>query len=86
MQQPTVVIQAAPAVGPDSTTLICPSCRAQIRTRVDHNSTTKTHIIAILLFVFCCWPCVCVPYCMDSCKNADHYCPNCNAFIGTHTH
>ncbi|XP_065081141.1 lipopolysaccharide-induced tumor necrosis factor-alpha factor homolog [Ochlerotatus camptorhynchus] len=86
MHQPTVIIAGAPAVGPESTTLICPSCRAQVRTRVEHNSTTKTHIIALLLFIFCCWPCICVPYCCNSCKNADHYCPNCNAFIGSHQH
>ncbi|XP_055547606.1 lipopolysaccharide-induced tumor necrosis factor-alpha factor homolog [Wyeomyia smithii] len=86
MQQPTVVIAGAPAVGPDPTHLVCPSCRATIRTRVEHDSTTKTHIIALLLFVFCCWPCICVPYCMNSCKDANHYCPNCNAFIGSHKH
>ncbi|KAI5641927.1 LITAF-like zinc ribbon domain-containing protein [Phthorimaea operculella] len=71
-------------VGPSPTSLVCPSCRATIRTRVESKATTKTHVIALLLCLFLCWPCVCVPYCMDSCQNADHYCPNCNSFLGTY--
>ncbi|XP_049865433.1 lipopolysaccharide-induced tumor necrosis factor-alpha factor homolog [Pectinophora gossypiella] len=72
------------AVGPQPSTLVCPSCRATVQTRVDRKATTKTHIIALVLCLFLCWPCVCVPYCMDSCRNADHYCPNCNSYIGTY--
>ncbi|CAO1323454.1 unnamed protein product [Diamesa serratosioi] len=85
MQQPTVIIQqSAVAVGPDSTRTTCPSCHATIATRVEHEASSKTHIIAGLLCLFICWPCVCLPYCMDSCRNTNHYCPNCNAFLGTY--
>ncbi|CAH0397309.1 unnamed protein product [Chilo suppressalis] len=72
------------AVGPKPSQVTCPSCRATIVTRVDHKATTKTHVIALILCLFLCWPCVCVPYCMDSCQNADHYCPNCNSYLGTY--
>ncbi|XP_059611210.1 lipopolysaccharide-induced tumor necrosis factor-alpha factor homolog [Phlebotomus argentipes] len=78
------VIVTSPAVGPSSTGIVCPSCRLSVMTNVRTESTTRTHVIAILLCVFLCWPCVCVPYCMDSCKNANHYCPNCGSFIGTY--
>ncbi|CAH1635088.1 unnamed protein product [Spodoptera littoralis] len=68
-------------VGPEPSQITCPSCRATIVTRVERKSTTKTHVIALLLCLFLCWPCVCVPYCVDSCQNADHYCPNCNSYL-----
>ncbi|XP_075167309.1 lipopolysaccharide-induced tumor necrosis factor-alpha factor homolog isoform X1 [Haematobia irritans] len=69
-------------VGPKSTTLTCPHCRCRIRTRVDHRSTSKTHIACLLLSWTLC--CCCLPYCMDSCRNANHFCPMCGAFIGTY--
>ncbi|CAH4036462.1 unnamed protein product [Pieris brassicae] len=71
-------------VGPEPSRIVCPSCQATIVTKIDRIATTKTHLIACCLFLFLCWPCTCVPYCMDSCKNADHYCPNCNAYLGTY--
>ncbi|XP_013185842.2 lipopolysaccharide-induced tumor necrosis factor-alpha factor homolog [Amyelois transitella] len=77
----TTFIVTNPA-GPDPMITTCPSCHHQIVTRTERNPTTKTHAIACLLFWFICWPCVCLPYCMDSCNNIDHYCPNCNAYIG----
>ncbi|XP_055917052.1 lipopolysaccharide-induced tumor necrosis factor-alpha factor homolog isoform X1 [Eupeodes corollae] len=81
--QPTHVHYNAP-VGPVSSRVICPSCRADVHTKLQHEPTTQTHLMALCLFCFLCWPCVCLPYCMDSCQNANHYCPNCNAFIGTY--
>uniref|UniRef100_A0A1L8EIY1 Putative lipopolysaccharide-induced tumor necrosis factor-alpha factor n=1 Tax=Haematobia irritans TaxID=7368 RepID=A0A1L8EIY1_HAEIR len=69
-------------VGPKSVEMTCPYCHAHIHTRVSHAATTKTHIVALLL----CWTvcCCCLPYCMDSCRNANHFCPMCGAFIGTY--
>ncbi|XP_063616092.1 lipopolysaccharide-induced tumor necrosis factor-alpha factor homolog [Cydia splendana] len=77
-----VIIQQS--VGPDPTQTTCRSCNQNIVTRVERKASTRTHIIAALLCIFLCWPCVCVPYCMDSCLNTDHYCTNCGAFIGTY--
>ncbi|XP_055917056.1 lipopolysaccharide-induced tumor necrosis factor-alpha factor homolog isoform X4 [Eupeodes corollae] len=84
MEQPIVYTVAQPPVGPTPCRMVCPSCRADILTDLKRESTTKTHLMAVLMFVLFCWPCVCLPYCMDSCQNANHYCPNCNAFIGTY--
>ncbi|KAJ8724905.1 hypothetical protein PYW07_015863 [Mythimna separata] len=88
-----VVFQTSPAyvpvvvtamMGPKPASVTCRSCNQQIVTRVETKPSTKTHLFALLLcFVF--WPCVCLPYCIDSCQNADHYCPNCNAYIGSYT-
>ncbi|XP_026313812.1 lipopolysaccharide-induced tumor necrosis factor-alpha factor homolog [Hyposmocoma kahamanoa] len=72
-------------VGPKPSHMTCRSCRAEIVTRVEYKSTTKTHLMALLLCVLGCWCCVCIPYCTDSCQNADHYCPNCNSYIGAYS-
>ncbi|XP_057663068.1 lipopolysaccharide-induced tumor necrosis factor-alpha factor homolog [Diorhabda carinulata] len=69
-------------VGPSPTSTTCPSCHAQIVTSVETETTTKTHLFALLLCLFGCWPCCCIPYCMDSCQAKTHYCPNCRAYIG----
>ncbi|XP_044733001.1 lipopolysaccharide-induced tumor necrosis factor-alpha factor homolog [Chrysoperla carnea] len=81
---PPPVVLVPSNVGPDPATITCPSCRANIRTRIEYESTTKTHLFALLLFLIGCWPCCCIPYCMDSCNNANHYCPNCGSFIGSY--
>uniref|UniRef100_A0A9I3CK13 LITAF domain-containing protein n=1 Tax=Anopheles culicifacies TaxID=139723 RepID=A0A9I3CK13_9DIPT len=80
----TTVIVTSPQVGPKPTTINCPSCRAHVVTRLEYETTTKTHLCAFLLCCFLCWPCACVPYCSASCRNANHYCPSCGSFIGTH--
>ncbi|XP_055591747.1 lipopolysaccharide-induced tumor necrosis factor-alpha factor homolog [Uranotaenia lowii] len=77
-------IVAAPNVGPDPASISCPSCNKHIITRLDYETSTKTHIMAGLLCLFICWPCFWIPYVVDSCKNANHYCPNCGAYIGTY--
>ncbi|XP_041973084.1 lipopolysaccharide-induced tumor necrosis factor-alpha factor-like [Aricia agestis] len=77
-------MSSVPVVGPKPSQVTCPSCKSSIMSKVKHKPTTKTHLIALLLCLCLCWPCVCVPYCVDSCRNADHYCPSCNAYIGTY--
>ncbi|XP_052866973.1 lipopolysaccharide-induced tumor necrosis factor-alpha factor homolog [Anopheles cruzii] len=80
----TTVIVTSPQVGPDPTTIICPSCRATVVTRMEYETTTKTHLCAGLLCLFLCWPCAFIPYCSTACRDANHYCPNCGSFIGSY--
>ncbi|XP_049306923.1 lipopolysaccharide-induced tumor necrosis factor-alpha factor isoform X2 [Bactrocera dorsalis] len=84
----TVIIQTtSPAFVPVSnepTRITCPSCHAQVLTKVEHQATTRTHCWALILCILFCWPCVCAPYCMKSCQSANHYCPNCDAYIGSY--
>ncbi|KAK9718510.1 LITAF-like zinc ribbon domain [Popillia japonica] len=82
---PTVVLGPTIQFGPTTQSVICPHCQCQVLTKVEAETTTRTHLIAILLFACLCWLCACLPYCMDSCKNKNHYCPNCGAFLGAHT-
>lgn len=82
---PTVIpVLVAQTMSPKPAAMTCPSCNQEIVTRVEYKSTTKTHLFAVLLCIVF-WPCVCLPYCIHSCQNADHYCPNCSAFIGSYT-
>uniref|UniRef100_A0A1A9X4Y8 LITAF domain-containing protein n=1 Tax=Glossina brevipalpis TaxID=37001 RepID=A0A1A9X4Y8_9MUSC len=84
---PTIIVQTttSPSVGvlgSGPSHIVCPTCRADIVTTVQHIPNCRTHCWAAILCLFVCWPCVCLPYCMNSCQSAHHICPNCNAQIG----
>ncbi|XP_026484743.1 lipopolysaccharide-induced tumor necrosis factor-alpha factor-like [Vanessa tameamea] len=88
----TLVVTSAPRtntasikMGPGPTGTVCPTCNKSIVTRVEYVSNNRTHIVSAALCVIagCCCGCL-VPYCIKSCKTANHYCPQCRAFIGTH--
>ncbi|XP_072936082.1 uncharacterized protein [Epargyreus clarus] len=72
-------------LGPGPTGTVCPTCNKSIVTRVDYVPNNRTHIVSAALCIIagCCCGCF-VPYCMRSCKTANHYCPQCKAFIGSH--
>ncbi|KAF2897090.1 hypothetical protein ILUMI_09090 [Ignelater luminosus] len=67
--------------GPIPILTVCPSCKCRVVTRAEKESSTKTHLIAAVLCVSCF---CCLPYCLEYCKSTNHYCPNCNAFLGTY--
>ncbi|XP_041973082.1 lipopolysaccharide-induced tumor necrosis factor-alpha factor homolog [Aricia agestis] len=62
----------------------CRSCHQQIVTKVKRKPTFKTHFFAAGFCLVCWIPCAIIPYCMDGCRQADHYCPNCDSFIGSY--
>ncbi|XP_065350772.1 lipopolysaccharide-induced tumor necrosis factor-alpha factor homolog [Cloeon dipterum] len=94
VQPPTTVIITQPSPGVHqhysvlrglphhSTTSTCANCNQVVSTRVVHRTSCKTHCWAFCLFMFLCWPCVCIPYCKDSCMTANHYCTRCDSFLG----
>ncbi|PZC74327.1 hypothetical protein B5X24_HaOG207961 [Helicoverpa armigera] len=73
-----------PFIGPKESPMTCPSCQQRITTKVEYQATMRTHVCALMFCMVGCIPCMIIPYVMDSCKNADHYCPECNAFLGTY--
>ncbi|KAL0883744.1 hypothetical protein ABMA27_015849 [Loxostege sticticalis] len=71
-------------IGSKPAVLTCPDCRMDIVTRVESVPSVRTHLLALCLCVFVFWPCTCLPYCIGSCNNAEHFCPNCHNHIGTY--
>ncbi|KAH8371349.1 hypothetical protein KR093_007055 [Drosophila rubida] len=70
-------------VGRDPTFVRCPSCQSDVVTTIQSTPNTRTHAFALGLCFIGCWLCCCIPYFMDSCKSSNHYCPVCNAFVGS---
>ncbi|XP_070850820.1 lipopolysaccharide-induced tumor necrosis factor-alpha factor homolog [Drosophila suzukii] len=73
-----------PVVGPKSCTVVCPNCNQQVRTRVTHQATTRSHLIALLLCFTFLWPCAACVYCTPCARNAEHYCPACKVLVATY--
>ncbi|XP_028159013.1 lipopolysaccharide-induced tumor necrosis factor-alpha factor homolog [Ostrinia furnacalis] len=76
----------SPAVGTEPTTVTCFNCNKVVTTRVTYTTAWHTHLVAgsvCVITMFCSLCCLgLVPYCFDTFKDAEHYCPNCNTFIG----
>ncbi|XP_044755604.1 lipopolysaccharide-induced tumor necrosis factor-alpha factor homolog [Coccinella septempunctata] len=70
--------------GPDPVYMVCPHCSAIVITETYTQRSTATHLTALVLCLFGCWPCCLLPYFMDSCKNTYHHCPVCNYFFGSY--
>ena len=44
--------------GPDPKVITCPSCGKLVTTRIDYESSSKTHLMAVILCLLI-WPCFC---------------------------
>lgn len=73
-------------LGPDPSNVTCPTCGVSKTSRMTHTPNTRTHVSALVLCLigWCCCACI-IPYFMNSCRTGNHYCANCNAFLGTYT-
>ncbi|XP_053550298.1 lipopolysaccharide-induced tumor necrosis factor-alpha factor homolog [Bombina bombina] len=75
--QTTVVLQNAFHDTP--VCCICPICHQNIVTRTEYKTGLLTWAVFGGLILFGCWlGCCLIPFCVDSCKDVDHFCPNCN--------
>nr|CAD2189434.1 unnamed protein product [Meloidogyne enterolobii] len=85
-QQPSQlkIIYSIP-LGPHEANMECFNCKQTIRTRVINRPGLLSWLICGALALFGCWPCCVLPFCMQSCQDTEHWCPNCNAFIGKYS-
>ncbi|CAH0717320.1 unnamed protein product, partial [Brenthis ino] len=86
IQGPTIVpVVMGNPLGSDPSRAYCRSCNMHVITNIRRTPSMRTHLLAAFLCALALWPCACIPYCVDSCNNADHYCTNCNAYLGSHS-
>ncbi|CAD7013474.1 uncharacterized protein LOC101454013 [Ceratitis capitata] len=85
-QPPVVIIQqqAILPLGPEPTYITCPGCHVTKLTRIGFEPNARTHLMAAILCIVGLWCCVCLPYCAESCMSTNHYCGNCNKYLGTY--
>lgn len=59
----------------------CTHCHQPVTTEVNFESGAGTWLICcgIWLFTGCC---CCIPFCVDSCRDAIHRCPSCKKVVG----
>ncbi|EDV37036.1 uncharacterized protein Dana_GF11636 [Drosophila ananassae] len=80
----TVVVVPSSPYGPEPMDVQCPHCHNYARTRISYKPNSRTHLIALILCLFQLYCCVCLPYCISSCMNANHYCGMCDRYLGTY--
>lgn len=86
-QQSTVVVMAptvAVAVGEVPITTTCTNCQRQVVTNVSYETGALAWLICAVLCFVGCWPCACIPFCVDDCKDVMHTCPSCGFVLGRH--
>ncbi|KAJ6655908.1 hypothetical protein lerEdw1_004492 [Lerista edwardsae] len=80
-----VFVQSPTAFHDRPVQLCCPSCNKMIVTRVAHTPGALTWLSCGGLFlVGCGLGCCLIPFCVNALQDADHYCPECNALLGTY--
>ena len=92
MQQPMMVVQApGPKPAPFSSgawptepvQISCPNCGKDCVTKCEGSINMMAWILCIVLCcVGCNLGCCLIPFCLDSCKNFKHTCPQCNNVVG----
>ncbi|KAG8558346.1 hypothetical protein GDO81_016957 [Engystomops pustulosus] len=65
--------------------LCCPRCSNLTTTHLAHTSGALAWLsCGGLCLLGCGFGCCLIPFCVDSCKDVDHYCSNCQALLGSY--
>ncbi|CAF0855164.1 unnamed protein product [Adineta steineri] len=84
-QQPQPIMYQLPIiVGEYPVQCTCPQCKAQIVTRTEKKVGLFAWLLCGIMVLIAFWICCFIPFCVDACKDTEHYCPSCNTLIGAH--
>lgn len=63
----------------------CNQCNQIVTTHIDYENGTTVFVAAGVTCFFGCWlGCCLIPFCIQDLKDAKHFCPNCNNYLGKH--
>lgn len=71
-----IVTQQMPTDAPGR--MLCPHCKNTVTTSVEHKVGVFTLVIFGIMCFLICWPCSWIPFILNSCKDVQHSCPQCN--------
>uniref|UniRef100_A0AC35FKF5 LITAF domain-containing protein n=1 Tax=Panagrolaimus sp. PS1159 TaxID=55785 RepID=A0AC35FKF5_9BILA len=61
----------------------CPYCQKLIETKIEHKVGLLSWLGCLgCVLLDCTAGCCLIPFCIDSCKDCEHYCPSCKSFLG----
>ncbi|XP_038588723.1 cell death-inducing p53-target protein 1 homolog [Micropterus salmoides] len=84
-QQPIQVMICSGDLGDVPTLTTCRNCGQRVETRVVYQSGVLAWLICGLCLLIGLWcGCCVIPFFMDRCKDAHHYCSKCNTNLSVH--
>ncbi|KAL4426775.1 hypothetical protein ABPG74_006572 [Tetrahymena malaccensis] len=74
------VVQNMACMSPYPVQTTCHNCKKTLTTTVTSKAGSGTWMMSLILCLFTC--CCCIPFCIDSCKDKVHTCPDCQTQLG----
>ncbi|UXI18806.1 MyD88 [Sarcoptes scabiei] len=82
LSNPSIQISQPIKIGRQPIECYCPCCRQNIVTDTESVPGFLTCLMAGLFCATGLWCCCCIPCCIDSCKDIEHRCPDCQFVFG----
>ncbi|OQR67505.1 lipopolysaccharide-induced tumor necrosis factor-alpha factor-like [Tropilaelaps mercedesae] len=69
--------------GPHQMRVQCPHCATYVTTKIEYSAGMFSYVAAFVLMAMGCFcGCCLIPCCSAGFKNAEHFCPKCNNYLG----